>query len=116
METLSSLIKLPIIGFIAAFVFSVAMVPVVRKMCLKEGYYDLPNERKIHKKPIPRLGGIAIWLGTIFSLITVVLISGVYPFGNSLSAVLVGGTIMFIMGMVDDTYGLSAKFKLVILL
>ena len=114
MNTLSSLIKLPVIGFVAAFIFSVVLVPLVRKMCLKEGYYDIPNERKIHTKPIPRLGGIAIWLGTIFSLITVVLISGIYPFGNSLSAVLVGGTIMFIMGMVDDTYGLSAKFKFII--
>ena len=102
---------MPIIGFIAAFIFSVAVVPLVRKMCLKEGYYDLPGERKIHKKPIPRLGGIAIWLGTIFSLIFVVLLQQEYPFGNSISAILVGGTIMFILGMVDDTYGLSAKFK-----
>lgn len=106
-----SLIKIPIIGFVAAFIFSTLMVPLVRKMCLKEGYYDLPNERKVHKKPIPRLGGIAIWLGTIFSLITVILMQGTYPFGNSISAILVGGTIMFILGMVDDTYGLSAKFK-----
>jgi len=83
-------------------------------MCLKEGYYDLPGERKIHKKPIPRLGGIAIWLGTVFSLITVVLLQGTYPFGNSISAILVGGTIMFILGVVDDTYGLSAKFKLIV--
>ncbi len=110
----NELIKMPIIGFIAAFVFSVAVVPLVRKMCLKEGYYDLPGERKIHKKPIPRLGGIAIWLGTIFSLITVILLQGVYPFGNSISAILVGGTIMFILGIVDDTYGLSAKFKFVV--
>jgi len=111
---LESLIIIPIIGFIAAFIFSVAVVPLVRKMCLKEGYYDLPGERKVHKKPIPRLGGIAIWLGTIFALITVVLIQGAYPFGNSISAILVGGTIMFILGMVDDTYGLSAKFKLIV--
>ena len=108
---IENLLKLPIIGFIAAFFFSILMVPLVRKMCLKEGYYDLPGERKIHKKPIPRLGGIAIWLGTIFALIMVVLIQGAYPFGNSISAILVGGTIMFILGMVDDTYGLSAKFK-----
>ena len=108
---MEGLIKIPIIGFAAAFIFSILMVPLVRKMCLKEGYYDLPGERKIHKKPIPRLGGIAIWLGTIFSLITVILLQGTYPFGNSISAILVGGTIMFILGMVDDTYGLSAKFK-----
>ena len=106
-----NLLKLPIIGLIAAFMFSILAVPLVRKMCLKEGYYDQPGERKIHKKPIPRLGGIAIWLGTVFALVTVVLIQGAYPFGNSISAILVGGTIMFILGMVDDTYGLSAKFK-----
>ncbi|MCR4880987.1 MAG: undecaprenyl/decaprenyl-phosphate alpha-N-acetylglucosaminyl 1-phosphate transferase [bacterium] len=108
---IKNLITIPIIGFIAAFFFSILVVPLVRKMCLKEGYYDLPNERKVHKKPIPRLGGIAIWLGTVFALITVVLLQGTYPFGNSISAILVGGTIMFILGMVDDTYGLSAKFK-----
>ena len=102
---------MPIVGFIAAFLFSVALVPLVRKMCLKEGYYDLPGERKIHKNPIPRLGGVAIWLGTVFALITVVLLQQEYPFGNSISAVLVGGTIMFLLGVVDDTYGLSAKFK-----
>ena len=34
-----------------------------------------------------------------------------YPFGNSLSAILAGGTVMFLLGIVDDTYGLSAKFK-----
>jgi len=102
---------MPIIGFIAAFIFSVAVVPFVRKMCLNQGFYDLPGERKIHKKPIPRLGGIAIWVGTILSLITVVLLQGQYPFGNSISAILAGGSIMFLLGIVDDTYGLSAKFK-----
>ena len=101
-----------IIGFFVAFLFSVATVPFVRKACLKAGYYDLPGERKIHKKPIPRLGGVAIWLGTVFALITVVLLQQKYPFGNSISAIFVGGTIMFILGLVDDMYGLSAKFKL----
>lgn len=102
---------MPLIGFIAAFIFSVATVPFIRKMCLNQGFYDLPGERKIHKKPIPRLGGVAIWLGTILSLITVVILQGEYPFGNSISAILAGGSIMFLLGIVDDTYGLSAKFK-----
>lgn len=103
-----------ITGFVVAFIISVSLVPLVRKMCLKEGFYDIPDERKIHKKPIPRLGGIAIFLGTLFSLITVIIIQGEYPFGNSISAILAGGTIMFLMGIVDDTYGLNAKFKLFI--
>ena len=102
---------MPIIGFIAAFIFSVIMVPLVRKMCLAQGFFDQPGERKIHKAPIPRLGGVAIWFGTILSLITVVILQGQYPFGNSLSAILAGGTVMFLLGIVDDTYGLSAKFK-----
>lgn len=81
-------------------------------MCLKEGFFDVPNERKIHKKPIPRLGGVAIWLATIFTFVIIIILKGEYPFGNSISAIFIGGTIMFILGLVDDTYGLSAKFKL----
>jgi UDP-GlcNAc:undecaprenyl-phosphate GlcNAc-1-phosphate transferase len=81
-------------------------------MCLKEGLYDLPNERKIHKNPIPRLGGVAIWLCTILTFVILVLAYYEYPSGNGLSGILVGGTIIFLLGLADDLYNLSPKFKL----
>ncbi len=72
----------------------------------------MPNERKIHKAPIPRLGGVAIWLCTILTFAILVLLSWNYPHGNGLSGILVGGSIMFLLGLVDDIYNLSPKFKL----
>ncbi|MFA6989385.1 MAG: MraY family glycosyltransferase [Candidatus Gastranaerophilaceae bacterium] len=81
-------------------------------MCLKEGLYDVPNERKIHKNPIPRLGGVAIWLCTILTFLILVLAYHEYPKGNGLSGILVGGSLIFLLGLVDDLYNLSPKFKL----
>ena len=79
----------------------------------KEGLVDEPNERKIHKIPISRLGGIAIWLSTMATFLFLVILS-YYPYGSLLSGILLGGTLMFLLGLVDDLYNLPAKFKLVL--
>jgi UDP-GlcNAc:undecaprenyl-phosphate GlcNAc-1-phosphate transferase len=46
--------------------FSVAFIitPIVKAIALRVGKVDLPSARKVHKQPIPRLGGIAICIGT----------------------------------------------------
>lgn len=87
-------------------------MPLVRFLCIKKGVVDIPNDRKIHKFPIPRLGGVAIWLCTIITFIILVLLSWDYPHGNGLSGILLGGSMMFLLGFVDDIYDLSPKFKL----
>ena len=101
-------------GFLIAFVLALVIVPVVRSFCLKKGLVDIPNDRKVHKKPIPRLGGVTIWLCTILTFIILVFVNWDYPYGNGLSGILVGGSIMFLLGLVDDLYDLSPKFKLVV--
>jgi len=101
-------------GFLIAFVLSLIVVPTVRNICLKKGIVDIPNERKVHTNPIPRLGGVAIWLCTILTFIILVLVNWDYPHGNGLSGILVGGSIMFLLGFVDDIYDLSPKFKLIV--
>ncbi|HBG48796.1 MAG TPA: undecaprenyl-phosphate alpha-N-acetylglucosaminyl 1-phosphate transferase [Cyanobacteria bacterium UBA9971] len=101
-------------GFLIAFVLALFIVPAVRRVCLKKGLVDMPNERKVHKNPIPRLGGVAIWLCTILTFVILVFINWDYPYGNGLSGILVGGSIMFLLGLVDDLYDLSPKFKLVV--
>jgi len=103
-----------IYGFLIAFVLGIFIVPLVRHLCLKKGIVDMPNERKVHKDPIPRLGGVAIWLCTILTFGILVLVNWDYPFGNGLSGILLGGSIMFLLGLVDDLYDLSPKFKLVV--
>ena len=91
----------------------VFIVPLVIAYSKKEGLVDLPNERKIHKKPVSRLGGVAIWSSTMLTFLLLVFLS-YYPYGSLLSGILLGGSLMFLLGLVDDVYNLNAKFKLFI--
>ena len=90
------------------------MVPLVRRRAIAAGYYDAPGERKIHKYPIPRLGGIAIWLGFMLALGLISLFMWHRELGSALPGVLAGGALVFILGLLDDLFNLSPYLKLVI--
>lgn len=102
-----------IIGTIIAYIFGVFLVPLVISFSKKEGLVDLPNERKIHTIPVSRLGGIAIWASTMLTFLSLVFLS-YYPYGSLLSGILLGSSLMFLLGLIDDVYNLDAKFKLLI--
>ncbi len=102
-----------VIGTIMAYIFGVFLVPLVISYSKREGLVDVPNERKIHSKPISRIGGVAIWLSTMLTFLCLVFMS-YYPTGSLLSGILLGSSLMFLLGLVDDIYNLPAKFKLVI--
>ena len=73
----------------------------------------MPGERKIHKIPVSRIGGVAIWSSTLLTFLALVLLS-YYPYGSLVSGLLLGGSLMFLLGLVDDIYNLNTKFKLLI--
>ena len=102
-----------VLGTIIAFLLGVFAVPLVIYYSKKNNLIDVPNERKIHHGEISRLGGVAIWLSVILTFMFLVLLS-YYPKGQGLSAIITGGFLMFLMGLIDDIYGLNAKFKLFI--
>ena len=102
-----------IAGAFISYLLGVFIVPFVIDWSQREGLVDVPNERKIHKAPISRLGGIAIWLSTMLTFLFLVLLS-YYPYGSLLSGILLGGSLMFLLGLIDDIYNLDAKFKLII--
>src|SRR5574344_204270 len=102
-----------VIGIIISYLLGVFIVPYVIDFHKKQGLVDTPNERKIHTSPISRLGGIAIWLSTILTFVFLIFLS-YYPYGSLLSGLLLGSSLMFLLGLVDDIYGLNAKFKLII--
>ncbi len=102
-----------IIGAFISYIIGVFIVPIVIEFSQKEGLVDVPNERKIHKIPVSRLGGIAIWASAMLTFFVLVLLS-YYPYGKLLSGILLGGSLMFLLGLVDDIYNLNAKFKLAI--
>ena len=102
-----------IIGAFISYLIGVFIVPFVIEFSQKEGLVDLPGERKIHKLPVSRLGGIAIWSSVMLTFLVMVLLS-YYPYGSLLSGILLGGSLMFLLGLIDDIFNLNAKFKLVI--
>lgn len=111
--TILQLSEAHIIGAIIAFLLAVFIVPVVIYFSQKKGLVDNPGERKIHEHPIPRLGGVAVWLSTMLTFLFLVFLS-YYPYGSLLSGILLGSSLMFLLGLIDDIYCLDAKFKLFI--
>lgn len=105
---------LDIAGFIIAMVLTLFLVPLVRRKAIAAGFYDAPGERKIHKYPIPRLGGIAIWLGFTLALGLISQFKWSNELGSALPGVLAGGAIIFVLGLLDDLFTLSPYLKLVI--
>ena len=51
------------------FLFTVLFIPIVGKIATHIGALDMPNARKVHKKPIPRLGGLGIYFGFLLGYI-----------------------------------------------
>lgn len=98
-----------IFAFIISFVFTFATTPLVRRLAFKIGAVDIPKDgRRMHKKPTPRIGGLAI----VFGFFVAALCFG--QFSRPLIATLCGAVIIVIMGVVDDCKDLPAKLKFVI--
>jgi UDP-GlcNAc:undecaprenyl-phosphate GlcNAc-1-phosphate transferase len=91
-----------------AVAISAAATPLVRRLALKLEVIDLPKgKRKIHKKPIPLLGGLAIYL----SFVLVMLLKDGRLNAQEIG-ILIGATIIVIGGVVDDTIELRPRYKL----
>lgn len=102
-----------VLGVIIAFLLGIFIVPMVIYFSKKAGLVDKPDERKIHSGEISRLGGIAIWFSVMLTFSLLILLS-YYPKGAGLSGIIVGGSLMFLLGLIDDIFQLNAKFKLLI--
>lgn len=96
------------------------VTPAVLNFSRRVGAVDVPNDRKVHAVPTPTLGGIAMFIGFILSL---GFASFQTPFRGSfrplfvwpvpeLFAIIIGTTIIFLLGVVDDLKGLRAPMKL----
>ncbi|MGO4371675.1 glycosyltransferase family 4 protein [Paenibacillus sp. MCAF20] len=105
------------IGFIISLVLALVMTPLVKKFAFKVGAIDKPNHRKVHTRIMPRLGGLAIYIAFVggFFLLSPLLPDGLLRPSDMklINALLVGGTIIIVLGALDDRFELSAKVKLV---
>lgn len=100
--------KINFIAFIGSFFSVIIVTPFVIKLALKIGAVDQPNKRKVHVKPMPRIGGLAIFIGVIIGYF----LSGVYFI--PITAISLGGMVILLLGIWDDLKTLSAKTKLIV--
>ena len=92
------------------FICTILLTPVIKKLAFKIGATDKPNQRKVHQKIMPRLGGLAIYISFIIGIF---IAQPASPYPHTLSAIMVGSFIIVVTGVLDDIYELSAKVKLV---
>ena len=99
-----------ILPMLVAFAISFIMTPFARKLAYKLGAVDVPkDDRRVHTKPIPRMGGLAIYIA--FS-IAMFLFSDIET--RKLMGIFLGSSLLVVMGMVDDIKPLRASLKLLV--
>ncbi|MEW9676226.1 MraY family glycosyltransferase [Lentibacillus sp. L22] len=94
------------LAFLTLFI-SLIITPILIKVSLKFNATDKPNQRKVHKAPIPTLGGIAIYLSFLIGLCIL------QPINQYHIAILCGGFVMVLVGCIDDLFDLSPKVKFI---
>jgi UDP-GlcNAc:undecaprenyl-phosphate GlcNAc-1-phosphate transferase len=93
--------------FATAFALALVFTPVAIWIAPKIGAVDIPKDnRRMHTKAMPRFGGMAIYIGTVTSMLIFL------PFSTQLMGVIAGGTLIFLVGIIDDLRNLPAKVKL----
>lgn len=93
---------------IISFLMAVGLTPLLRSIAFRFGILDHPKSHGIHAHPVPRLGGVALYLAFVAGALYRMDLS------QMLKGVLVGSTIIFIVGLVDDIWRLRASLRLVI--
>ena len=104
-----SLVGTALAALLVAAIVALITTPVVRSLAFKVGAVDVPKDsRRMHKRPIPRMGGLAIFFGFILSVLIFL------PLDDQLRGMLLGSVIIVILGIFDDIYALPAKPKFLI--
>lgn len=105
-----------LVSTLLAFVMMMVLTPFIKQTALRYNHVDRPSHRKVHQKPVPRLGGIAICIATITALLIAWFTGSFGPASAidlSLKALLIGSFCFFCIGLADDFFDLSPILRLV---
>ena len=109
----------PLISFFVSALCASLFMPRLLQFCKRRGLYDMPNERKVHTSKIPRLGGALFMpcamIGIAAALIYMMLMELELPeFTASSVLIFIGIFLIYLIGLLDDVLGLSARIKFLI--
>ncbi len=109
--------KTYLLTYCLALLISTGLTPILIRWANKNHFVDLPDARKIHRKPVSRLGGIAIFVATMLAIIPLLCLNN--NIGQAFRGIWVkvvcmlgASSLMFVVGLFDDLKGLRVKTKL----
>ena len=97
----------------AAVLIAWAGSPLTIRLAHFIGAVDRPDERKVHNSTMPRIGGVSIFLAFILPLLFILYVSPPNEMSSPFMGIVLGGTIVFVVGLLDDIYQLPAWVKLI---
>ena len=102
-------------ALLAAFLVALIATPIVKNLAQMWGAVDVPKDnRRMHDHPIPRMGGLAIFLGFLLSVILFLPFLGDMGISPQIRGMLLGAVIIVVLGILDDIYALPALPKLIV--
>ena len=96
------------LAFAGAMVLAIGLTPLARWLAPRVGMMDRPEARKVHRVPVPRVGGVAIFLAVIAAALV---LGDRYNFAQ-FGSILIGATGISFLGMLDDRWGVRPLVKL----
>ncbi|KGX93912.1 UDP-phosphate N-acetylglucosaminyl 1-phosphate transferase [Pontibacillus halophilus JSM 076056 = DSM 19796] len=94
-------------AFIVSLIVALSLTPIIIRLAIRWNIVDKPNYRKVHEKPMPRMGGMAILLSFYIGLV-IFLPKEL----GTIWHIITGSLLIAVVGMLDDKFELSAKMKL----
>lgn len=118
--TVGDYLPLILAAFVVAALLALVLTPLVRRVAIRLDNIDHPEDRRVNKAPIPRGGGVAVAAAFLVVAVGGILINnatGQVPFPRSLDtselvALLAGGVVATVLGILDDTFQLRARWQL----
>jgi UDP-GlcNAc:undecaprenyl-phosphate GlcNAc-1-phosphate transferase len=104
-----------LLTFLLAFSVTYFATPIVRSFATRINAVDVPNDRKVHNFPIPCLGGMAIYAGFVSAVVLSLFLArglGVKFDARAIGGILLGSSVLLIVGAVDDLKNLRPTTKL----
>lgn len=93
-------------GILISFLVTFYLVPLMCRIAKKHAIMDIPDGQiKVHKEPTPYLGGMAVFIGFLSALALI------FPFYNQMMLIVVGLTLLFFLGLIDDLIPLEPYQK-----
>lgn len=104
------------IAFVVAAVLAMLLTPAAMKLAERAGVMDIPHARRVHTRPTPRWGGLAMFAAFILTSFLVLFLRQMLHeepmFNTRVIGILIGATLITALGALDDKYSIPAKVKL----